>query len=253
MKERRYIADTTLYHFGKHMDRDERINTAGMLDQIGINEIAVRVSSLSEFEALRDSVKNASVIVCVGMEPKGLSDIIRYGARAIHFEIPASYPLIYTVYGKNKDWVRRTILECKEILQNSEITVSVGLVDASRAEPSFIENLVGLVSGMTISRLCIKDSLGVQPLSSCAALIKEVRELGYNVGYEGLDQLGMAVPNTIQALKSGASYACCSIAGIGGGCNMNNLLHTANRLFSFDVDRKGADELEKYFRKMYGL
>ena len=155
--------------------------------------------------------------------------------------------------GKNKDWVRKNLLECRELLLETGAAASVVFMGASQADTSFLSGLTKLLSGMSISRVWIEDTLGIQSLSACAGLVEEALQMGYKVGYDGSDDLGMAVANTVQALKSGANAAACSLGGAGRGCDLCSLIHVAKPLFDFDIDKKEAKNLEKHFRELFGL
>ena len=253
MKERKDIADNTLHYAARTMDRAHCLQIARLLDALGVCEIVADIRSGEELEAYRSHIKNAALSICAGMEPERIASAIRFGARSIHLEIPASYPRIYAVFGKNKDWVKKTLSDCLDLLVKADVSVSVGLVDASRAQISFLESLASQFSGVRVTAFCVKDTLGVQPLSACADLIRAARGFGYPVGYEAHDQLGMAVANTLQALKTGAARAYCALGGVGYACSLTNLLKTARLLFSFDIDRKEAEALDQLFGQLRKL
>jgi homocitrate synthase NifV len=65
------------------------------------------------------------------------------------------------------------------------------------------------------------------------------------------NDLGMAVANSIQGLKSGATYADCTLFGIGeraGNCNLEHLLTAGAAHFKFGID---LDELKWHQSSLY--
>jgi len=251
MKATRYITDTTLLHFSRHMQPGERVEWAARLDAVGVHEIVMRPAARRELDACGQAMRHAKQAVYVKMDAAQLAKALRAGVRAVHLEIPASYPMIYTVYKKNKDWTRNTLLACRDLLAQADITATLVLADASRAEPCFLESLLQLTAGIRIEKLLAKDLMGIQTLSACAALIGFLREFGYPLGYEGSDRFGLSVANTIQALRMGALHAGCCLGGLGGGCDLRRLLQTTNRVFEYGIDRKGAEQLDRTFKQQY--
>ncbi|HPF88349.1 MAG TPA: hypothetical protein PK537_09905 [Candidatus Limiplasma sp.] len=251
MKAIRHITDTTLLNFAGFMPPKERVEWAGMLDAIGVHEIVMPLCSRRELAACAQVIHTAKQAVYVRMETAQLSKALRMGVTAVFLEIPISYPMIYTNYRKNKDWARKTLLECGELLANTDVVTTLVLADASRAEPCFLESLVQLTAGMRVDKIVAKDLMGIQTLSACAELIGLMLTFGYDLGYEGNDRFGLSVANTIQALRMGALYAGCCLGGLGGGCDLRRLLQTTNRVFDYGINRKGAEQLDRTFKQQY--
>lgn len=251
MKEARFITDTTLLYFYRRMQPGDRVRWARMLDAVGVQEIVMALTSRKELEACGQAMTAARQAAYVKMDPALLARALRMGLQAIHLEVPVSYPMIYTAYKKNKDWARKTLLQCRDLLAEAGVGTSLVLTDASRAEPCFMESMVQLTAGMKIDKVVVKDIMGIQTMSSCAELIGGMREFGYEIGYEGSDQFGLSVANTIQALRAGALHASCCLGGVGGGCDLRRLLQTTNRVFQYGVDRKGAEHLDRTFKQLY--
>ena len=251
MKDKRFLSDTTLLQFAKRMQPKERIEWMRSLDTVGAYEIVVKLPSHKELDACTETLRRAKCAVYVRMDPGQLQKALRMGAKNIHLEVPASYPMIYTSYHKNKDWAKKTFLQCKELLMNSGTNVTLVMADASRAEPCFLETLAQAAAGIPVEKLILKDLMGLQSLSVCAELTVSTLAFGYPVGYEGSDQFGLAVANTIQALRVGAVYASCCLGSLGHGCDLRRLLQTTNRIFDYGVDRKGAEQLDRNFKQTY--
>ncbi|HPJ03504.1 MAG TPA: hypothetical protein PKU80_11745 [Candidatus Limiplasma sp.] len=251
MKDRRFISDTTLLQFDRRMPHQERLGWMRALDDVGVYEIVWKPASQKELDACTGAMHSAKCAVYVHMDPAGLQKALRMGAKNIHLEVPASYPMIYTAYHKNKDWAKKTYQQCKDLLMHSGKSVTLVLTDASRAEPCFLETLAQMAAEMPIEKLILKDLMGLQSLSACAELTTTALTFGYPVGYESSDQFGLSVANTIQALRVGAAYASCCLGGLGHGCDLRRLLQTTNRIFDYGVDRKGAEQLDRTFKQTY--
>ena len=250
MKPARFITDTTLLYFGRRMQVEERVEWAGRLDGIGVHEVVTRPASRRELDACGQALRSAKQAVYVRMDTAQLSKALQTDVRAVHLEVPASYPMIYTVYKKNKDWAKKTLLTCCDMLMKADVETSLILSDASRAEPCFLESMVQLAVGIKIEKLVAKDLMGIQTLSACADLTGAMLAFGYTVGYEGSDQFGLSVANTIQALRMGALHASCCLGNL-GGCDLRRLLQTTSRVFQYGVDRTKAEQFDRTFKQQY--
>ena len=251
MKEARFITDTTLLCFAKRMEPEDRAQWAARIDDIGVHEIVTPLASRKTLDTYVEAIGQAKLAVYVKMDEAQLKKALQSGVPSIHLEVPVSYPMIYTTYKKNKDWAKKTLLRCGEMLRKSDVKTTLVLTDASRAEPCFLESLVQLTVGINIGKLVAKDIMGIQTLSACAEQIGGMRDFGYTVGYEGSNQFGLSVANTIQALRAGATHANCCLGGVGGGCDLRRLLQTTNRVFQYGIDRKGAEQLDRNFKQQY--
>ncbi len=251
MKHARFITDTTLLHGSGRMPARERVAWAGKLDGIGVHEVVMRLPSRREMDACGQALRHAKQAVYVRMDAAQLLKALKMGARTVHLEIPASYPMIYTVYRKNKDWAKKTMLACRDLLGEADAQTTLILADASRAEPCFLESMVQLAAGIRIEKIVAKDLMGIQTLSACAELTGTMLSFGYPVGYEGSDQFGLSVANTIQALRTGALHASCCLGGLDGGCSLRRLLQTTGRIFHYGIDRKGAEQLDRMFKQQF--
>ena len=140
MKDRRLISDTTLLQFDRRMQQKERLGWMRALDGVGVYEIVWKPTTQKELDASTSALQNAKCAVYVRMDPAGLQKVLHMGAKNIHLEVPASYPMIYTAYHKNKDWAKKAYLQCKELLIQSDTNVTLVLTDASRAGTLLFRN-----------------------------------------------------------------------------------------------------------------
>ncbi|EPR42538.1 pyruvate carboxyltransferase [Desulfovibrio sp. X2] len=94
--------------------------------------------------------------------------------------------------------------------------VSVGLEDASRADRSFALEAARLAEREGASRVRLSDTVGVLTPGETAAMAAEfAAELSVPVAVHCHDDFGMATANAAEALAAGASFADCTLLGIG--------------------------------------
>ncbi len=92
-------------------------------------------------------------------------------------------------------------------------------------------------------------TVGILTPDRTATLVRNIfRETGLDIEFHAHNDLGMAVANSIEALKSGAKYIDCTILGIGersGNCDLYKFLNSCERLFEFGIKKSEVKKLEK--------
>ncbi len=115
--------------------------------------------------------------------------------------------------------------------------VSIGLEDATRADPGFLDEVVAAAAGAGADRVRLADTVGVASPSEVARLVDRVRR-AYpgEVAVHVHDDLGMATAGAVAALETGADWADVSVSGLGERAGVSRLEEVAAWL----VVRRGA-------------
>lgn len=137
------------------------------------------------------------------------------GVNAVHFSLPVSSIQLHTI-GKDRNWVRDTLCKLASYAREHFVFVSVGLQDASRTEPSFLDELAGLCVHLSIGRLRLADTVGIWSPGAVGDCFKRLRgQTSCPLGFHGHNDLGMATANTLAAIEAGASYVDVTVNGLG--------------------------------------
>lgn len=94
--------------------------------------------------------------------------------------------------------------------------VSVGLEDATRADPGFLDDVVAAADGAGADRVRVADTVGVAEPGELVRLVgRVVRGFRGEVGVHVHDDFGMATAGAVAALAAGAHWADVSLTGLG--------------------------------------
>jgi len=112
--------------------------------------------------------------------------------------------------------------ECAGLARDSGIPVlSLGLEDATRAAPDFLETVMRAAAQAGFGRLRLADTLGVAAPWEMAALVRRAKAMsGIEIGVHTHNDFGMASANAVAAIEAGADWADVSVLGLGerAGC-----------------------------------
>lgn len=224
-KKKLWLIDSTLRDGeqspGIVFSLENKLTIAGMLDDAGINELETGIPAMGKNECNEISIINKSGLSCritawCRALKKDIALAYSCGISSVHISFPVS-EILLKVMNKNQ----KTILsDLKEILLYScrlfEF-VSVGAMDATRADLNFLIQFVQTAKQNGAYRIRIADTVGTGTPSSSGSMIKRLRSSENEIHYEfhGHNDLGMATANSISAAEAGASAISATVNGIG--------------------------------------
>lgn len=115
--------------------------------------------------------------------------------------------------------------------------ISVGLEDASRADPDFALKVARLAEAEGAARVRLSDTVGVLSPGETASLVRRFTDaLSIPVAVHCHDDFGLATANAQAALEAGAAFADCAALGIGERAG----IAATERLAAWLALRRGA-------------
>ena len=118
---------------------------------------------------------------------------------------------------KSREWVREQLRFALGFAKDNGLYVSVGGEDASRADSTFLAELMRITLDMGGDRFRFCDTLGIlEPFTmydKVRALTEAVPELPIEVHTH--NDFGMATANTIAGIRAGATFANTTVNGLG--------------------------------------
>lgn len=263
MKERKFIVDTTLrdgeQSAGLAFTVRQKVQIAKMIEDLGVHQIEAGIPALgvSEQEAISEIMQAKKTAVISTWNRLSLADINCSAAcrpDIIHIGMPVSYVQIYTKLKKNKKWLLKMAAECVAHARGLGFRVTAGFEDASRADTGFLLTLTELLVELGVEYIRYADTVGVLTPSRAQENVRTIiSSTGMPVEFHAHNDLGMAVANSVMAMKGGAMYVDCTLLGIGeraGNCGLGNLLLATDGLYETGVARKQALAAEEQLRQM---
>lgn len=226
------IFDTTLRDGeqspGATMSHAEKLEIAGLLDEMGVDiiEAGFPIASEGDFEAVKAISERSQNSVICGLARANLRDIDRCWEAVKH----AAQPRIHTFIGTSPlhraipnlnmdemaDRIHETVTHARNLCDN----VQWSPMDATRTEEDYLCRTVEIAIKAGATTINIPDTVGYTAPRESAALIAMLLER-----VPGADEiifathchndLGMATANSLAAVEAGARQIECTINGLG--------------------------------------
>ncbi|TYQ16485.1 UNVERIFIED_CONTAM: homocitrate synthase NifV [Acetivibrio alkalicellulosi] len=235
------IVDTTLrdgeQRAGIVLRQSEKVQIAKMLDYIGIHQIEAGIPAMggeeknSIYEIMALGL-NSRISTWNRMNINDLKDSIDCNPHSIHISIPSSDIQLEHKLGKDRDWVIENMRKCISFVRDKGFEVSIGLEDASRADFDFILRIIREADILGVRRVRYADTVGILYRYKICEEIDKIKRQFKDIELEihAHNDLGMAVSNSIGAVRGGATYVDCTIGGIGeraGNCDFLKFVSSA--------------------------
>jgi 2-isopropylmalate synthase len=232
-KDKVIIFDTTLRDGeqapGATMNLEEKLLIAKALEKMGVDviEAGFPASSNGDFEAVNTIAKTIKKSVICGLARAKKSDIERT-AEAVK---PAAKPRIHTFIATSKihmefklkmseERVLELIKESVSLARNFVPEVDWSPEDATRSEPDFLFKSIETAIDAGANVINIPDTVGYTTPDEYFDLIKSIKNNVSNIDKAIIsthchNDLGLAVANSLSAMRAGARQIECTINGIG--------------------------------------
>lgn len=235
------IVDTTLrdgeQSAGKAFSIDEKVEIAKYMDENFIYQIEAGIPAMGDLEKecikrILGIRKNSLISTWNRMNMGDISNSIDCNPDIIHISVPSSDIQIYSNLGKDKKWIEDNLRECVYFAKNKGYEVTIGFEDASRADINYLIKLCKIVKMLDVKRIRYADTVGILRPSLVRNAVKTIiNNTGMEIEIHAHNDFGMAIPVSIEAVKSGANYVNCTLDGIGeraGNCNLQEFKKMTN-------------------------
>lgn len=221
-----FIGDTTLRDgeqtAGVVFSAKEKIAIARKLDAMGVHELECGIPAMGKEE--RSSIRS---LVDLGLSARlitwnralipDIQDSISCGITAVDISLCVSDIMIENKIDKSRDWVKEQLRRALGFAKSRGLYVCVGGEDASRADLSFLSELMRIAAANGADRFRFCDTLGIlDPFTmqeKVAALRAAVPQLDIEV--HAHNDLGLATANALAGVRGGASYISTTVNGLG--------------------------------------
>ena len=227
------IFDTTLRDGeqspGASLDINEKVQIARQLALLNVDviEAGFPVSSPGDFESVKRVAQEIRGVSVAGLA-RAVEKDIESAARALE---KAEKPRIHVFLATSEIHRKYKLLKAKEEIIHLAINgvkhalkyvndVEFSPEDASRTELDFLIQVVEAVIDAGATTVNIPDTVGYSVPDQYAAIIRGLKEKVKNINKAVIsvhchNDLGLAVANSLAAVKAGAQQVECTINGIG--------------------------------------
>ena len=243
MTNRVYIFDTTLRDGeqspGCSMTVAEKLKLAAKLADLGVDtmEAGFPIASEGDFEAVRAISKEFNWVQVAALARSSTGDVER-AAKSLE---SARRPRIHTFLAtsdihlkyklkKSRQEVLDAAVAAVELARKYVDDVEFSAEDGARTDPDYLEQVSRAVVAAGARTVNIPDTVGYSVPEEYGALIgRIVKALGDTavVSVHCHDDLGLAVANSLAAVKAGARQIECTMNGIGeraGNCSLEEVV-----------------------------
>ena len=227
------IFDTTLRDGeqspGFSMNLDEKLRMAETLAELGVDvlEAGFPIASQGDFDAVRRIAEQVRGPVITGLARSGREDIIRAGEairpaerRRIHTFISTSALHMKYKLRMEPDAVLAAVTASVTLARDYTDDVEWSAEDGSRTDPDFLCRCVEAAIAAGASTINLPDTVGYAVPEDIGRIFAMVRNRVPGAERVILsthchNDLGLAVANTLAAVRAGARQIECTINGIG--------------------------------------
>ncbi|MCX8171830.1 MAG: 2-isopropylmalate synthase [Candidatus Bathyarchaeota archaeon] len=220
------ILDTTLRDGeqtpGVSLTPERKVLIAKKLDELGVDIIEAGFAAASEGEAeairliARENLRAEICSFARGVK-SDIDAALKCDVDSIFLVIPASDTHIKYKLRKTREEVLKIIEECVEYAKAHGLTVEFGPEDATRSDINFLKETIKIVIASGADRVTPPDTVGVLTPEKSYALFSDLKKTFPNVvfGVHCHDDFGLAVANTLAALRAGVEEAHVTVNGLG--------------------------------------
>ena len=227
------IFDTTLRDGeqspGASLDPKEKLQIARQLSNLKVDiiEAGFPITSEGEFKSVSNSAQEIRDVSIAALA-RAVEKDIECAARALkHAKSPRIHVFLATSkihrkfkLAKAKEEIIKTAVKGVKHARKYVDDVEFSTEDATRTEPDFLAEVVESVIDAGAKTVNIPDTVGYAVPEQYASLIRSLKENVRNISKAVIsvhchDDLGLAVANSLAAIKAGATQVECTINGIG--------------------------------------
>ncbi|HJO68789.1 MAG TPA: 2-isopropylmalate synthase, partial [Rhodospirillales bacterium] len=227
------VFDTTLRDGeqspGASMNLEEKLRIAEALEDLGVDviEAGFPIASNGDFEAVHEIAKRAKTSVICGLARSSPGDILRAAEalrpakrRRIHTFISTSALHMKYKLQMDPDDVHQAVIDSVTVARNHTDNVEWSPEDGSRTEHDFLCRCVESAIKAGATTVNVPDTVGYSVPDEFARLIEMLFNRVPNIDRAVIsvhchNDLGLAVANSLAAVKVGARQVECTINGLG--------------------------------------
>jgi D-citramalate synthase len=245
------ILDTTLRDGeqtpGVSLVPENKLRIAQRLDELGVDviEAGFAAASEGEMEAVTLIAKQglrAEISSCARGTRGDIEAVAKSGADSIHLVIPTSDIHLKYKLNKTQEQLLKITEDSVQLAKSCGLIVELSAEDATRTDVDFLKKFyeVGVATGA--DRVVACDTVGVLTPEKSYELFTELyNSVKVPISVHCHNDFGMAVANSIAALRAGATQVHATINGLGeraGNASLEEIVVSLKQLYNLDLNIK---------------
>lgn len=262
------VLDTTLRDGeqtpGVSLTPNEKLRIAHKLDEIGIDYIEAGSAITSEGE--RESIKeitqqglNAQILSFSRPLTVDIDYCLECDVDAVNLVVPTSDLHIEEKLKTTRQKLLELSNDAIDYCKDHGLDVELSAEDASRTDVDFLKSVYANAIDHCVDRICLCDTVGILTPDNSYELFNQLSDLPVPMACHCHNDFGLAVANTLSALKGGASEIHTTINGIGeraGNTSFEECVVSIDRLLpQYDTNVKIEEiyDISKLVARLTGV
>ncbi len=262
------ILDTTLRDGeqtpGVSLTPLEKLRIATKLDEIGIDyiEAGSAITSEGERKSIKEITKqgfNAEILSFSRPLSMDIDYCLDCDVDGVNLVVPTSdlhiSDKLKTTHGELIELSNNAVDYCKD----HGLIVELSAEDASRSDFTFLKSVYQNAIERGADRICVCDTVGILTPDSSFELFDKLKDINVPIAAHCHNDFGLAVANTLAALKGGAIELHSTINGIGeraGNTSFEECVVSIDRLlpnFSTNINIHEIYDISKLVARLTGV
>ena len=192
------------------------------LDKLGVDviEAGFAAASKGEMSAIKLVAKEglkAEVCSMARGVRRDIDAVLKSDAEGVHLVVPTSDLHLEYKLKKSREEVLALTEDCTQYAKDHGLSVELSAEDATRSDFKFLTKMFAVGVSAGADRLCPCDTVGVLTPEKTQELFSGLKKKFDNVSISAHchDDFGLAVANSLAALKSGADQVHVAMNGLG--------------------------------------
>jgi len=219
------VLDTTLRDGeqtpGIALSIEDKMRIAQALDELGVDviEAGFPAASAGEQEAVRkiaSTVSRARVCGLARCSRKDIDVLLGCGLDYVHTFIATSNIHLKHKLKMDREQVKARAIDSIEYAKAHGLTVEFSCEDATRTDLDFLKEMHIAVQGAKVDKINVPDTVGTISPPAMEYLVKELMTVTkVPISIHCHDDFGLAVANSIAAVRQGAQQVHVTVNGLG--------------------------------------
>ena len=262
------VLDTTLRDGeqtpGVSLTSLEKLRIATKLDEIGVDyiEAGSAITSAGERESIKEITQQGFKAEILSFSRPLTIDIdycLESDVDAVNLVVPTSDLHITDKLNTTHEGLIELSNSAVDYCKDHGLTVELSAEDASRSNVDFLKKVYLSAIDHGADRICVCDTVGILTPDLSYDLFSKLNDIDVPIACHCHNDFGLAVANTLSAIKGGASEIHTTINGIGeraGNTSFEECVVSIDRLypqFSTNVDIQEIYDISKLVARSTGV